>query len=153
MEQLKALFMKGSRWGQDHGWWSSGAYRGEISFSEWQCGFLRTAHNVYDLIISRVEVVNGPSRMGWAHSPQAVGCTGMARPAVIWDEPAGSCTTHKESFISLRTKGIRNGEMSFIQGVGIKVVIPSPWRPLGRRWSSNRDVGTEMWVPAHGETT
>ena len=42
---------------------SSDAYRGEISFPEWQCGFLRTAHNVYDLIISRVEVVNGPTTL------------------------------------------------------------------------------------------
>ena len=56
-----------------HGWvtmmagsWMirSGAYRGEISSSEWQCGQLRTAHNVYGLKISRVEVNNSPSLWG-----------------------------------------------------------------------------------------
>ena len=56
-----------------HGWvtvmagsWMirSGAYRGEISSSEWQCGQLRTAHNVYGLKISRVEVKNSPSLWG-----------------------------------------------------------------------------------------
>ena len=52
--------MYGSRWWQIHGWWSSGAYRGEISSAEWQCGLLRTAHNVCGLIISRVEVDVSP---------------------------------------------------------------------------------------------
>ena len=49
----------------------------------------------------------------------------MARPAVFLDEPAGSCTTHEESFIS---RGDQEGEMSFIKG-----------------------VGTEMYFPAHGD--
>ena len=62
--------------------------------------------------------------MGRVHSPQAVGCTGMARPAVFLDEPAGSCTTHEESFIS---RGDQKEEMSFIKGVGNGDVIPNPW--------------------------
>ena len=74
-------------------WMGSSAYRGEISSAEWQCGLLRTAHDVCGLIISRVEVDDSPRLMGRAHSPQAVGRPGMARPA-------GSCTTHEESFIS-----------------------------------------------------
>ena len=38
--------------------------KGEISSSEWQCGFLRTAHNVCDLNISRVEVEDCPRVRG-----------------------------------------------------------------------------------------
>ena len=95
---------------------ASDVYNSEISSVEWQCGSSKTAHDVYGLIISRVEVDDSPRLMGQAHSPQTVGRPGMARPA-------GSCTTHEESFISRLDQ---KKEMSFIKGVGNGDAIPQP---------------------------
>ena len=61
---------------------------------------LRAAHDVYGLIISRVEVANtqkyGVSTLTTGGRTTWTG----ARPTVFLDEPAGSCITHEESFIS-----------------------------------------------------
>ena len=66
--------------------------------------------------------------LGGIHSEQAVGVPGLA-----W--PAGSCTTHKESFISLR--GLVGEEESHLGGN--EGLISSPW------WMNlSKDVKLEL---------
>ena len=77
----------------------------------WQCGQLKTAHNVYGLKLSRVEVKNYPV---YGASPLTTG------GRMYWDGEASDvpgrasrpCTTHEESFIS---RGDHKEEMSSLR--------------------------------------
>ena len=119
----------------------------------WQCGQLRTAHNVYSLKISRVEVKNFPD---YGTSPLTTG------GRMYWDGEAGNasgqasrpCTTHKESSISC--EGSERGNELHLGYGKQRDAVPNPWRnnlTIDKNFEYKNSKAMEGNSPYQYETT